>query len=175
MMSRQVSYFERLVLDLLEISRLDAGVEQPVLEQTDVVDLLSAISADVDGPPVTSSNGTVRTGIDRRRVERIVRNLLENAQRYAGGATAVTVGVDDGFVRIDVDDAGGGIPDDEREHLFERFWRGRDARHQESKGSGLGLALVADHLRLLGGSIEVGTSPDDGARFTVRLPIEEGW
>jgi len=177
MMSRQVSYFERLVLDLLEISRLDAGVEQPVLEETDLVEFLSAISADVDGPAVTTtSSGPVRTGIDRRRVERIVRNLLENAQRYAGGATAVVVGIEDAhFVTIDVEDAGGGIPDDERQHLFERFWRGRDARHQESKGSGLGLALVADHLRLLGGSIDVGASPSHGAKFTVRLPIEEGW
>ncbi|MEO6124945.1 MAG: HAMP domain-containing sensor histidine kinase [Ilumatobacteraceae bacterium] len=176
MMSRQVSYFERLVLDLLEISRLDAGVDQPELEQTDLVEFVDMISAAVGGPTVTSTpEGPLRIGVDRRRVERIVRNLLENAERYAGGATALMVGVDGRFATITVDDSGGGIPVDERSHLFERFWRGRDARHQESKGSGLGLALVADHLRLLGGSIEVGTSASDGARFIVRLPIKEGW
>lgn len=176
MMSRQVSYFERLVLDLLEISRLDAGVEQPVLEETDIVEFISSISADVGGPTVTSETPShLRLGLDRRRVERILRNLLENAQRYAGGATAVAVGVDGEVVTVTVDDDGRGIPDDERDHLFERFWRGRDARQQESKGSGLGLALVADHLRLLSGSIDVGSSPSGGARFVVRLPMKEGW
>ena len=74
-------------------------------------------------------------------MERILGNLIENAERYAGGVTSITVSRNNGVVEIAVSDAGVGIPVDEREHVFERFWRGRHARHQASKGSGLGLAL----------------------------------
>ena len=108
-------------------------------------------------------------------MERILGNLLENADRYAGGATAITVDASELAVTIGVHDNGNGITADEREHIFERFWRGRDARHQASKGSGLGLSLVAEHVRVLGGSVRVDDGPGGGARFVIDLPLETGW
>lgn len=176
MLSRQVTYFERLVLDLLEISRFDSGVEQPDLEDRDIVEFLTSLSHGLGGPPVTSDSPTpIRIGVDRRRMERIIRNLLENADRYAGGATAISVHASDHTVTIGVTDAGNGITADEREHIFERFWRGRDARHQASKGSGLGLSLVAEHVRVLGGHIHAEDNPGGGTRFVIELPVESGW
>jgi signal transduction histidine kinase len=176
MLTRQVSYFERLVLDLLEISRFDSGVEQPDLEDSELVEFLSTLSHQLGGPPVTTdSTAPIHTGVDRRRMGRIIGNLLENADRYAGGATAIDVQASDHTVIISVTDAGGGISADERHRIFERFWRGRDARHQESKGSGLGLSLVAEHVRVLGGRIEVDDAPTGGARFVIELPMESGW
>ena len=176
MLARQVSYFERLVLDLLEISRFDSGVEQPDLEDSDLVEFLSALSQQLGGPSVTTdASEPIRTGVDRRRMERIIGNLLENADRYAGGATAINVQATDQNVTISVTDAGNGITADERDHLFERFWRGRDARHQASKGSGLGLSLVAEHVRVLRGHIRVDEAPGGGARFVIELPLESGW
>ncbi|MEO7398211.1 MAG: HAMP domain-containing sensor histidine kinase, partial [Ilumatobacteraceae bacterium] len=177
MMSRQVAYFERLVLDLLEISRFDSGVELAELEETDLFGFVDSISRDLGGPPVEPAGEPepVRVGLDRRRMERILRNLIENANRYAGGAVRIGVEVSASRIVIEVDDAGDGIAPDERDRIFERFWRGRHARHHESKGSGLGLALVAEHVRLLGGTITVGDAAAGGARFTVELPIREGW
>jgi two-component system, OmpR family, sensor histidine kinase MtrB len=176
MLARQVTYFERLVLDLLEISRFDSGVEQPDLEDTDVVEFLTAYSREHGGPSViTDSRTPIRTGVDRRRMERILGNLLENADRYAGGATAITVDASEHAVTISINDSGNGITADEREHIFERFWRGRDARHQASKGSGLGLSLVAEHVRVLGGNIRIEDGPGGGARFVIDLPLETGW
>lgn len=177
MLARQVTYFERLVLDLLEISRFDSGVERPDLEDRDLVEFLSALSRELGGPPVsTDSDGPIHMGVDRRRMERIIGNLLENSSRYAGGATGISVHRCNGEVSIVVSDSGNGIDPDERAHIFERFWRGRDARHQESKGSGLGLSLVAEHVRVLGGRIRVDNEPaGGGARFVIELPIEVGW
>ena len=116
------------------------------------------------------------SGVDRRRMERILGNLIENAERYAGGVTTITVSRNNGLGRDRRRPiAGIGIPVDEREHVFERFWRGRDARHQASKGSGLGLALVAEHVRLLNGTIRVDDAPSGGAKFVVDLPVEREW
>ena len=176
MLARQVAYFERLVLDLLEISRFDSGVEQPDLEERDLIEFLTALSHELQGPPVTADRThPIHTGIDRRRMERIMSNLLENAERYAGGATGISVQSSTDTVSIAVSDSGNGIAEDERAHIFERFWRGRDARHQAGKGSGLGLSLVAEHVRVLGGQILVDDNPGGGARFTIQLPLRSGW
>jgi signal transduction histidine kinase len=176
MLAKQVGYFERLVLDLLEISRFDAGVEQPDLEETDLVAFLNGVSHDLGGPPVTTvAAEPIRMGVDRRRMERILGNLIENADRYAGGVDSIRIDPDTDHVEIHVVDRGAGIPADERDHIFDRFWRGRNARHQASKGSGLGLALVAEHVRLLRGRIWVADASTGGAEFVITLPLEVGW
>ena len=75
---------------------------------------------------------------------------------------------------MNVDDAGPGIPTEEREEIFERFFRGRAAHDRGNvRGTGLGLALVRDHVRAFGGSIEVLESPEGGARFRILLPLVE--
>ncbi|HEY5010441.1 MAG TPA: ATP-binding protein, partial [Acidimicrobiales bacterium] len=73
---------------------------------------------------------------------------------------------------VNVDDAGSGVPGDEHEQVFERFFRGRAAHDRGiARGTGLGLALVADHVRAFGGTITVAESPEGGARFQILLPI----
>jgi len=75
-------------------------------------------------------------------------------------------------IRIGVEDHGDGIPPDEREHLFERFYRGRHSGQRGSgQGTGLGLSLVAEHVRLHGGEVWVEDGPGGGARFVVELPL----
>jgi len=76
---------------------------------------------------------------------------------------------------VAVEDNGPGVPVEERQRIFERFYRGQAAgRRGVSTGTGLGLALVADHVRLLGGVVGIGEAPGGGARFTVELPALDG-
>ena len=108
---------------------------------------------------------------DRRRLERVVENLAFNAERHGRGLVRVAVCRRPGVARLEVDDAGPGVPAEDRERVFERFARvtGRD-RHLDDTGSGLGLALVAQHVTLHGGQVRVEDRPGGGARFVVELP-----
>jgi signal transduction histidine kinase len=100
-----------------------------------------------------------------------VSNIAQNAARYAGGLTAATLEADGDGVAIHLDDAGPGIPPDERRAVLQRFTRGRAGKLAgTTSGTGLGLALATGHIELHGGSIAIGESPDGGARFTIRLP-----
>ena len=99
-------------------------------------------------------------------------NLVENASVYAGGVTRLAVEASRDRVRLIVEDAGPGIPAEGRERVFERFFRGSAAgRRGAGDGSGLGLALVAEHVRLHGGRVWVDDRPGGGSRFVVELPI----
>ena len=115
----------------------------------------------------------MRVSVDARRFERVIDNLIGNADRHAGGATCVRVTRDGAArqVRIHIDDAGPGVAPNERTRIFDRFARGAQGRHLA--GAGLGLALVQEHVRLMHGTVRVGESPDGGARFTVELPEAE--
>jgi signal transduction histidine kinase len=111
--------------------------------------------------------------VDKRRIERVFGNLIENADRYAGGVTQVTVETDDHLVRVLIDDSGPGIPPADRDRVFERFARGagKAGSRGAGVGTGLGLALVLEHVRLHGGRVWATDSPSGGARFVVELPI----
>ncbi len=123
----------------------------------------------IDTPP---SVAECRVVVDKLRFERIVANLLENAQRYAGGATRVVAELDGKWVRVAVEDRGPGVPDEERERIFDRFSRGSSGRRRGAgDGTGLGLAIVAEHARLLGGRVWVEPNGSRGARFVVELPL----
>lgn len=168
----QVRRFDRTVVDLLELSRLDAGASESQLEDVDVVDFVGRIMARhgfaavpivVDG----EHQAEPRPLLDRRRLERILVNLLENARDHAGGATRVVIDIQSETVVISVDDAGPGVAVSERDRIFERFARGSASRN--STGSGLGLAIVAEHARALGGEATVDNAPDGGARFVVTV------
>ena len=119
--------------------------------------------------------GEARVSVDRRRFERVMTNLIVNAEQYGGGATAVIVAARDSSVIIDVDDAGPGIAPEERDQVFQRFFRGRAAHDRSmARGTGLGLALVRDHVTSFGGSIAALESPAGGARFEITLPRRDG-
>jgi len=111
---------------------------------------------------------------DKRRLERVIANLVENAANYGGGANRVQVERDGATLRISVEDEGPGVPPEERDAVFERFFRGSASGRRRSggQGSGLGLALVAEHVRLHGGRVWVEDRPGGpGARFVVELPL----
>lgn len=164
--------FRDLVLDLLEISRIDAGVADLVAEPIDAEELVRAVlvATGDEGVPVNRRPGGSAVFVgDKRRIGQVLQNLLENAHRYGGGPTTVGIERADDSVVITVDDDGPGIPPHETTHIFNRFARGRSSAGS-SEGSGLGLALVSEHVKLHGGSISVETTESGGARFRVAFP-----
>lgn len=168
----QVRRFDRTVLDLLELSRLDARAGQDNREELHLVSLVERIASrhGYGSILVVSDLGdNDAVYLDRRRVERILLNLLDNARDHAGGASEILLSSDDdGNFLLIVDDNGPGIGVSERLRIFERFARGTASRN--SVGSGLGLAIVAEHALALGGRAYVDTSPSGGARFVVVIP-----
>lgn len=174
LLAGELDRFERLVDDLLDISRADAADRLEDPEPVRIAQLVRTLVDPVPGCRLVI-DPAVEDGVvlgDKRRLEQVVRNLLDNADRHADGVTAVVVRKDEDQVEVRVDDAGPGVPAEERELVFDRFTRGRRAgRRGSAGGTGLGLALVREHVRLHGGSAQVTDAPDGGARFTVRLPL----
>jgi two-component system, OmpR family, sensor histidine kinase MtrB len=175
----EVSNFERLVADLLEISRADAGSVDAALETVRLTELVRAsldrhVRAVGGEVPLDVAPGAsdVLVRADKRRLERVLANLMDNADRHGGGLTAVAVARAGDRAEITVDDAGPGVPAAERERVFERFARGSRSGRASSEGSGLGLSLVVRHLALMDGTVRVDDAPGGGARFVVDLPVE---
>lgn len=165
---------ERLVEDLLFLARVDEGyLPQPgvLVDFNDVV--LSEVTRlrPYGGPSIDATNVSGAAVVGHREdLRRLVRNLVENAQRHAAKTVSLRLGTGDGTVMLDVADDGPGIPAAARKEIFERFARLDEARDAESGGSGLGLSIAREIAEQHGGSIDVGTAPDGGALFTVRLP-----
>jgi two-component system, OmpR family, sensor histidine kinase MtrB len=175
-----VARFEQLVNDLLEISRLEAGAAELDFELVDPSELvLHAVgTASTTAVPVHYDEEVAGTLIlaDKRRMERVVANLIDNAAKYADGATGVRVLLADDAVRIVIEDEGPGVPEEVRQKIFERFARGTEGgRRTMDRGVGLGLALVSEHVRLHGGSVWVQDRADGmpGAAFVIELPTVE--
>lgn len=177
LLAGEIQRFQRMVFDLLEISRLDAGVANLSLDVVTTGELLrnSLASSGASDVPLAIDDVTDATflEVDKRRFERIIANLITNATRHGGGATRVEAWSDEAEVHVAVEDSGPGVPADERERIFERFARGAATAGQRGRGSGsgLGLSLVAEHLKLLNGSIEVQEVPGGGARFVISVPV----
>ncbi len=178
LLDKDVDRFERLIADLLEISRIDAGAADMSVDELRPSELVRQVLAGrqrcdttLDVAPGTEE---ILVEADKRRLAQVLTNLLDNADHYAGGATRVGVEADgSGWVRIVVDDAGPGIPPDEVGRVFERFARGSTSGNRGlGGGTGLGLALVREHVRLHGGRVWVEPLPDGstGSRFVIELP-----
>jgi two-component system, OmpR family, sensor histidine kinase MtrB len=182
--------FQRMVGDLLEISRSDTGSADVSLEDVEAGELVRrAVAASAHtlpnavAPPdvvVDPALAEARLSVDKRRFERVMTNLLENAALYGGGATlvAATPGParPDGLptLQVAVEDHGPGVSESERSRIFERFYRGHvSGRRGDGTGTGLGLALVAEHVRLNGGSVRAEETAGGGARFVIVLPMGE--
>ena len=186
LMKADMDRFQQLVEDLLEISRFDVGAIKLFLEEVLVSEMvIQAVSAAGVGPvPVVYDEDVseVVVEVDKRRFGRVIANLLDNAKKYAGGATAVLIELgpeptapdEPEVVRIAIEDAGHGVPEGERDVIFDRFSRGTEGGNRGADtGVGLGLALVDEHVRLHGGRVWVEERHDGraGARFVVELPV----
>ena len=177
-----VARFSGLVEDLLEISRYDAGavrINHDTLRVNELVEQ-SVKASSLPRTPVhvdDRCHQMVLSG-DRRRLARVVANLIDNARNHGGGAASVRVAPADdsaSHVWICVEDTGDGVPEADRERIFERFSRGAGAsKRGAGEGAGLGLALVREHVRLHGGRVWTESRHDGtpGARFVVELPCE---
>ncbi len=171
LISSQLRKLSQMVLDLLEIARIDAGVADVHLEEAEMVALTKRLIASSTDPELVSvEEGTKSTiaMVDRRRYEQVLRNLVDNATKYGEGVVRIRISGGMGKVMISVDDAGPGVGDNERQRIFERFSRGRAAH--DVPGTGLGLSLASDQARAMGATVSVGRSPEGGARFSVRIP-----
>jgi signal transduction histidine kinase len=181
LLAADVVRFQSLVADLLEISRFDSGAQELELDEMAAADFLRHAGRAVAGKPVPVHH---RPGLedltivaDRRRLVQVLTNLVDNAAKYAGGVTAITLDKVAGGVEIGVEDDGPGVPEEERDLIFERFARGSSSgRRGSDGGTGLGLSLVAEHVRLHGGDIwcEPARTNPTGARFAFFLPTRLG-
>lgn len=171
----------KLVNTLLDFSRIESGRAQPCFEPVDVASFSAELASNfrstieragmrlvIDCPPLAEP-----VWVDRDMWEKIVLNLLSNAFKFTfDGQIEVRVTRDssDSLV-LTVSDTGTGIHAAELPHLFERFHRIRGARARSHEGSGIGLALVMELVKLHGGAIDVNSEPDRGTTFEVRIPI----
>ncbi len=177
---RQIRRFERLVLDLLEISRMDTAADPLALDVVEPAGMVRDIldrTHHSEVPVIVEESAPAAARLDRRRIDRVLANLLDNADHYAGGPTRLVLGGcaatpnAPAKLTITVDDAGPGIVPAERERVLERFHRGESSRASTAPGTGLGLSIAAEHCRVHGGSLAVLDSPDGGARLRVELPL----
>ncbi len=164
-----------LVENLLFLARADERGLTPRREEVDLDEIAEAErvrpSAD-DRVAVTVSTEPIRVHGDRGQLVRVLRNLVDNARRYADRAVLVTVCGEDEMAVIDVEDDGSGVPESDRGRVFERFVRLDEARARGDGGSGLGLAIVAELVAAHGGTVAVERSDTlGGARFRVRVPL----
>ena len=176
-LTREARRLERLLSDLLDLDRLRLGSVGASFRRTDLGRLVAGVVADYgsDAHPVELELEAVEANVDAPKVERIVDNLLANAFRHtpAGAEVRVRVASGDGGAVISVDDRGPGIGPDEREAIFEIFRRG-SAGIASGRGTGVGLALVAQFAALHGGRAWVEDNPGGGASFRVFLPSNSG-
>lgn len=173
---QEIFHLNRLVDDLIEISRFDAGTARLVTDETDVAAVIgSCLQVRKWENVQVAVPAGLTARLDRRRLDVIVANLVGNALRHGGPAVQVTATVqpdDRGGLQLvlGVRDNGPGLAPAAIPHVFDRFYKADTARAR-SEGSGLGLAIAWENARLHGGHIEAGNHADGGAMFTVRLPV----
>lgn len=165
---QQVRRMSQMLVDLLEISRIGSDVP-PLWESADLTALSREVLAQRRSDPDLVVGDRIVLRTDARRFERILGNLVDNAQNHGEGLVQVLISPRESSVAVMVDDAGPGVPDDLRERLFEPFARGGSS--QRTEGAGLGLAIAREQASVLGGELWVEGSPMGGARFVVRLPL----
>jgi len=184
LLQRELDRFETLLVDLLEISRFDAGAAALDLDDVNLTDVVRRV-ADVTRPLADARDTRVVirapktpcvAEADVRRVERIVRNLVTNAIDHAESREiVVTVAADEQSAAIAVRDHGVGLAVGESAMVFNRFWRADPARARTSGGTGLGLAISLEDTHLHGGWLQAWGKPHEGAQFRLTLPRRAGF
>ncbi|MDI3386041.1 HAMP domain-containing sensor histidine kinase [Streptomyces sp. B-S-A8] len=165
---------QQLAADLLLLARLDAG-ERPGEARLDLAAFVREEVSQRAGDRVPVAVRAVDEGLElagsRSQLGRVLGNLLDNAQRHARSRITVEAHAEGGVAVLAVADDGDGVPDAERERIFQRFVRLDDARSRDDGGAGLGLAIARDVAERHGGRLTVGRSPEGGALFRVELPL----
>jgi two-component system sensor histidine kinase MtrB len=175
----QLDRFERLLEDLLEVSRFDAEVAilEPI--EFDLISLIKRCVADLgvngdektSGVSIKSDNSTVTIKADMRRVERIMRNLLSNALDHCEGTPIeIQIRSTESEVAIGVRDFGSGLDESSLIRVFDRFWRADPSRARVRGGTGLGLSIALEDARLHNGELDAWGRPGRGAHFVLTLP-----
>jgi two-component system sensor histidine kinase MtrB len=166
-----VTRMRHLVDDLLEISRLEAGAQETHPERIDLREFLAAVIADrLPAARLLGGRDEMPVDVDRRRLERIIGNLLENARIHASGrGVEVSAEQETGTIVVVVADRGPGIEPADLGRLFDRFAVGDASR--SGTGSGLGLAIALQHAEQMGGTLRATNRPDGGLTFELRLPV----
>ena len=178
----ELDRFESLLGDLLEISRLDAGVAELAIEPVDLRDIVRRAAETVRHlvdesatPLLLDLTEPAEAEVDPRRVERILRNLLANAIDHGESRPVeVRVAADEHAVAVVVRDHGIGLKPGEAGLVFNRFWRADPSRQRRSGGTGLGLAISLEDARLQGGWLQAWGETDHGAVFRLTLPRTAG-
>jgi two-component system, OmpR family, sensor histidine kinase MtrB len=187
LLQTELDRFETLLVDLLEISRFDAGAAVLELDNINLVDVAHRV-VEATAPlaqqrgvevVVQAPDHPCLAEVDVRRIERVVRNLLTNAIDHTtserpGGDIVVTVAGDDHAAALTVRDFGVGLAPGEAAMVFNRFWRADPARARTSGGTGLGLSISLEDTHLHGGWLQAWGRPDEGAQFRLTLPRRAG-
>ena len=178
--TQEIDRMNLMIQDLLTMVRLDKKAAVLNIERTDVAWIIEAILKRLK--PIADKRSITLTfekvvpvvaEVDASKLELALSNLIENAVKY---------NVDNGWVRVNLDadrkyfyvvisDSGVGIPEEEQEHIYERFYRGDKAHSTEIEGTGLGLAITKSVIVLLRGVIKVNSRPGEGSTFQVRIPL----
>ena len=177
----QSQLLRKLVEDILDLSRLTINKSKKtdflpvdielIIEQVITAHLPMAEAAGLRLNYLAGKNILPILG-DASQLARVVTNLVSNAINYTGdGEVGLCSYMEEGRVFIEVSDTGIGIEDEDLQHIFERFYRGRQVRQTKAHGTGLGLAIVKEIVELHGGDIRVFTKPGEGSRFVVSLPV----
>ncbi|MER5179904.1 HAMP domain-containing sensor histidine kinase [Streptomyces sp. NPDC002896] len=164
---------QQLAADLLLLARLDAG-ERPGGTRLDLAALVreELSQRTADRVPVATDLEQVEVAGSRGQLARVLGNLLDNAQRHARSRVTVSVRARGSHAVLEVADDGDGVPEGERDRIFERFVRLDDARARDDGGAGLGLAIARDVALRHGGTLTVRSAPGGGAHFELRLPAD---
>jgi two-component system sensor histidine kinase MtrB len=175
LVSAETKRLTRLVQDLIEISRFDAGRAELRREEVDVAaavtDSLTARGWEPGSEGLVADlPAGITAALDRRRLDIVVANLVGNALRHGAPPVEVVLRAEDGHVVLTVTDHGPGIPEEVLPRVFDRFAKA-DTSRARSEGSGLGLSIARENARLHGGDI-VAANTGTGARFELRLPRE---
>jgi two-component system sensor histidine kinase MtrB len=179
LLQNQLDRFEALLVDLLEISRFDAGAAVLDVERVDLVPLVERILQSSE-PLAERNNLKVRFAsyerpcyveCDSRRIDRVIRNLVDNAIEHANErGVVVELAGNESAISLTVRDFGVGLHPGEASMVFSRFWRADKARARTTGGTGLGLAIALEDTRLHSGWLEAWGEPGHGACFRLTLP-----